>query len=79
MPHLLKISRDVLCAKTESEYIVKKEELLSNDICLRYPHHIKHLEVGYFNRNEAWAIFFRNYEKPPTHFTNTSTLKLHLG
>ena len=45
---------------TESEYIVKKEELLSVDICLRYSHYIKHLEDGYFNRKEVWVIFFYN-------------------
>ena len=70
--HLLKTFRDVLYAKTQSEYIAKKEELLSDDICLRYPHYIKHLEDGYFSRKEAWTIFFRNDEKLPTHSTNTS-------
>ena len=71
-PHLLKTFRDVLYAKTQSEYIAKKEELLSDDICLRYPHYIKHLEVGYFSRNEAWTLFFRNDKKLPTHSTKTS-------
>ena len=30
--------------------------MLSDDI--RYSHYIKHLEDGYFNSKEAWAIFF---------------------
>ena len=71
-PHLLKKLRYVLYAKSEDEYTTKTEKLLSDDICQRYPNYVKHLEDAYFERKEAWAIYFRNDKKLPTHSTNTS-------
>ena len=71
-PQLLKKFRSILYANSGDEYIVQKAELLSDIICLRYPHYLKHLEDSYFHRKETWAISFRKDEKLPTHSTNTS-------
>ena len=71
-PHLLKTFRSLLYSKSEAEYIIKKEELVTDEICLKYPHYIGHLEDSYFERKNAWAISVRNDKKCPTHSTNTS-------
>ena len=71
-PHLLKKFRSILYAKSETEYSMRKNELLSDSICLGYPHYTKHLTESYFNRKQAWAISVRMDEKLPTHSTNTS-------
>ena len=54
------------------DYFVKKDELLSDDTCLKYPNFIDHLEKSYFQRKHTWAISVRNDEEVPTHSTNTS-------
>ena len=51
---------------------MKKDELLSDEKCLKYPKFIKHLDDAYFKRKQAWAISVRNDDKLPTHSTNTS-------
>ena len=71
-PHLLKMFCALLYAKTETEYDIKKEILLCDETCLKYPNYIKHLEKSYFKRKESWAISVRNDKKLPTHSTNTS-------
>ena len=71
-PHLLKTFRSLLYSKSEAEYIIKKEELVTDEICLKYPHYIGHLEDSYFERKNAWAISVRNDKKFPTHSTNMS-------
>ena len=59
-PHLLKKFRSLLYADTESEYEKMNSELLSDQICLKYPSFINHLEKAYLNRKEVWAISVRN-------------------
>ena len=71
-PHLLKAFRSLLYAKSEAEYMIKKDELVTDETCLKYPHYIGHLEDSYFERKHAWSISVRNDEKFPTHSTNTS-------
>ena len=71
-PHLLKKFRALLYANTESEYVIRQNELLSDNICKKYPHYTKHLQEAYFKRKEAWAISVRSDKKLPTHSTNTS-------
>jgi hypothetical protein len=71
-PHLLKKFRSILYAKSETEYSIRIDELLSDGICLRYPSYTKHLTESYFNRKLAWAISVRNDEKLSTHSMNTS-------
>ena len=71
-PHLLKTFRALLYADTECEYMMRQNELLSDNICKKYPHYIKHLQTAYFDRKEAWAISVRSDKKLPTHSTNTS-------
>lgn len=71
-PHLLKLFRVLLYAKTGEEYDIKMEDLTGDETCQRYQNFIKHLEKAYFKRKESWAIFVRNEEKLPTHSTNTS-------
>lgn len=71
-PYLLKKFRSVLYAKTSDAYEEIKVELLSDNICLKYPKFIQHLGKAYFSRKEKWAISVRNEEKLPTHSTNTS-------
>ena len=59
-PHLLVKFRDVLYANTESEYEIKKNDLLCDQINLKYPNFLKHLENSYFKRKDVWAISVRN-------------------
>ena len=69
---LLEKFRSLLYAKSEQEYLEKKEVLLTNETCEKYSAFIKHLESSYFDRKDTWAISVRNDKKLPTHSTNTS-------
>ena len=64
--------RSNVYAKNEAEYDIKKEELLADSKCIKYPMFIEHLQISYFNRKQTSAISVRNEEKLPTHSTNTS-------
>ena len=57
--HLLKKFRSIVYAENEAEYDIKKEELLEDGKCMKYPMFIEHLQSSYFKRKHAWAISVR--------------------
>ena len=71
-PYLLNFFRDILYANKSGDYEKCKTDFLSDDICLKYPKYIQHLQKSYFGRSEVWTISARNDQKLPTHSTNTS-------
>ena len=71
-PYLLKKFRSLLYAKTACDYNEIKTDLTSDELILQYPNFMNHLKKAYFERKDDWAICVRNYEKLPTHSTNTS-------
>ena len=71
-PHLFKKFKSILYAKSSEQYFLRKEELMTDETCLKYLLFIEHLEKLYFHRKQVWAISVRNEEKLPTHSTNTS-------
>ena len=71
-PYLLKAFRSLLYAKTDQEFDIIQNGLFSDEIVLRYPNFLQHLQKAYFHRKDVWAISVRNSKKLPTHSTNTS-------
>ena len=48
------------------------ELLLSDDLIVKYPQFLTHLERRYFDRKDEWAISVRRREEWPTHGCNTN-------
>ena len=51
---------------------IAMEKLLSDDLIVKYPQFLTHLERRYFDRKNEWAISVRRREEWPTHGCNTN-------
>lgn len=72
-PHLLKTFRALLYADTECEYMMRQNELLSDNICKKYPHYInvcKKLTLTEKKRGQYQLGVIKNFPHiPQTHQT----------
>ena len=53
-------------------YFIAMEKMLSDDLIVKYPQFLTHLERRYFDRKDEWAISVRRREEWPTHGCNTN-------
>ena len=71
-PHLMTIFRALVYCKSDEEYTVAMDKLLTDDLVGLYPNYLTHLEQEYFHRHEKWALAVRYRDNLPTHAANTS-------
>ena len=73
-PTFLRIFRDVLYSKTETELTEHLENLNSNPVCLKYPTYQDHMVSDIFPKMSAWCLEYRVTNKLPTGNNNTNNI-----
>ena len=66
---LIRSFKVLVYAETKDDFDEKKIEIELED---KYPSWLHHLQVAYFDREEAWAMFYRKEQNLPTHNTHTN-------
>ena len=70
---LLRIFKDMMYAETGEDFEEQfLNDFLDHPLIEQYSHYLEYLESQYFNRIEAWALFYRKENMLPTHNTNTN-------
>ena len=66
---MIRSFKALVYAETKDDFDEKKNDIESED---KYPSWLHHLESAYFEREEAWAMFYRKEQNLPTHNTHTN-------
>ena len=69
---LLKLFREVIYAKTYSDFQERDKELEDDELSKKYPHFVEHLAKAYGRRIETWALFYRRENNLPTRGSDTN-------
>ena len=69
---LLKLFREVIYAKTYSDFQERDKELEDDELSKKYPHFVEHLAKAYGRRIETWALFYRRENNLPTRGSETN-------
>ena len=71
-PTLFNLFKNLLYAKTDSEYVDAKNNLFGDPTVDKYPQFVKHLNEDILPRKDEWAMCVRSQRKLYTHNVNTT-------